>query len=700
MDRVKIKRKLFFLYSALWILLLLALYLAYCVYFVDTTSTKSKWVGLFAGAISLLLATCKICEISYYSSKNPSLEKISKYFTNGAVLFVKRLSKILFFVFLISSILLKTMGLGFITCYLCGGLFAYLTIFLSTIVTSKTATRSSQFYAETNGTALKQLHFSGVSISCFMVSFVIIPLTILFHIFKDYQVINGFILGAVVVGILNNVSTVVSKQAVDSAGDVVENFVGEINKNDRRNPLLLLNGITKTILGVNVLASDLFVSFAAILIASMTVGGEFLQLMGIFLPLIIAGSGIFASVIVALLTNAEKSKNPVKTMFFSMLASNILLIAISCFLIKIWLPDLMQLVFPIAIGAFGGYLICFAHSNLIFSKYKPVLNVTNAAISGLSPTLRQVAKEGFSGVFAPAIIFAFSIIFSFLLSDGINEPSMGLYGILLAILSSVTSVGLMLGINTFGLTTSTVDTVLETYEEDLYDNAYPQHNILSSTGEFIVSLGKNYINALAILSTIAVIIAYTILALLDEVDILNPYVLGSVLLGASAPFLYLTCTLGMVSKTAKRLVLEVKKQIKDFPQIVRYELRPNYENCVDISALNGGVQVIINTLLIILIMALIIIKLNTEAICGFVFGALISVFGLIFFTSGNSLVIKNAKKYFEGRYGNNRNSGEYSAIISSEEFYSSMKDVIVPTLNILIKFMAIIMMTLVPLFVK
>ena len=80
MDRIHIKKKLFFWYAILWIFLFIAMYQAYFVYFVDTTSTKSKWVALFAGAVALLLSACKICEISYYSSKNPAIEKISRYF--------------------------------------------------------------------------------------------------------------------------------------------------------------------------------------------------------------------------------------------------------------------------------------------------------------------------------------------------------------------------------------------------------------------------------------------------------------------------------------------------------------------------------------------------------------------------------------------------------------------------------------------
>jgi K(+)-stimulated pyrophosphate-energized sodium pump len=271
---------------------------------------------------------------------------------------------------------------------------------------------------------------------------------------------------------------------------------------------------------------------------------------------------------------------------------------------------------------------------------------------------------------------------------------------MLSILASVSCAGVMIGISTFGLTTSNVDTVLETYEEDIYDNRYPQSNVLSTTGQYIISLGKNYINAMTILSGLALVLGYTLLAQLEQVDILNPYVMGSIIVGATIPFLYCATSLGIVSKTARRLVLEVKAQIKKAPQILRYEMRPDYEKCVEISAINSSIQVIINTLFVVLLAVYIALKLNEEALCGYIFGTIISAFGLIFFTSGTSIVAKSAKKYFEGQFSHIKNTNEFDAINLNEAVFSSLKDVIVPSLNSLIKFLAILAMALVPLFVK
>lgn len=716
MDRNNTKKKLFFYYVCLWILLVVAIYLSYGVYFVDTTSTKSKWVGLFAGSIALLVATFKMLEVSYATTKNSILDKVSKYFKNGTMIFIKRLIKISVFVFgvlIIPYVLLnitsidwkpfaisfsKNMALSipFFVCFISGGVFAFLAIILSALISCKTITRSSQFYVESENVALKHLFNSGIGVAFINVAFAIIPLVILFHIFKDYQAINGFVFGAAIVAILNNISSAITRQASQNASDVVCGFVAEIEEKDRRNPLLLLCGVSKSILGVNILASDLFVSFCAILVSAMTIGGEFMQLMGMFLPVVIAGSGIFASIFVILFTKVENSKNLLKTLFGAMFFSNIFLICVSAFLIHKWLPDFMGLVLSVAVGAIGGYLICFSHSNLIFSKYKPILNVSNSAISGNSFTIGQTLKEGFSGVFAPSVIFAISIILAFVLPGGISEPSLGLFGIVLAFLSSISSIGIIIGVNAFGLITINSDNVLETYEEEINENNFLKNSYINSSAIHIISLGKNYMNAMSVLSALVMLISYTLLIGLEQVDIINPYVMSSIILGAAIPFLYFTCIMGIVSKTARRLVLEVKRQIKKFPQILRYEMRPDFEGCVELSAINSSIQVIINTLLIVIIGFLVAFKLKEEALCGFVFGVLISSFGLIFLASGTSLVAKSAKRYFISQFGQVPGTQEYGAISLNETVFSSVKEILVPSLNALVKFLAIAIMALVP----
>jgi len=699
MDRIQIKKRLTLWYAILWFLLFTALFLAYGVYFLDFTSTKSKWIGLFAGAIAILLASCKMLEITYFTTKNELLEKITKYFKNGSFIFAKRLFKIsLVFISLISCFLIKPMGGLFVLTFVCGAVFVFLTILGSNLVISKIATQLSQFYNESNSIALKQITSSGIAVSFMCVAFAIIPIVILYHITKDYQLVSGFALGSVFMTLLNNVATIASKHATDGANNIVCGYVAEIEKKDRRNPLLLLGGLTKSILNVNVLSSDLFVSFAVALIAAMAIGGEYLMLMGAFLPIIIAASGIFSCVVAILLTNFDRICNPVKTLFASMLIACTIFVFASYFIIKSWYPDLINFIYPVAIGAFGGYVMCFVHSNYIFSKYKPVLNISNAAISGFDAAFKQTLREGFGGVIFLGLIFAIIIISSFLSSYGMQEPSFGVYGVMLAILSSLSTLGILIGINTFALITKSADNILDSYEEEISEKQNIIFNSLGPIGHCTVALGKNYINFVSILTSISALIAYSVLVNLIEVDILNPYVMGALFIGASIPFMYCGFTMAIASKTARRLVLEVKRQFRKSPQILRFEMRPDYEKCVDISALNSTIQVVFNSAIVVLIFVLVAIFLKKEALLGLVFGSIISSFGLMAISNSCSNGAKSAKKYFESQF-NCRNTKEYEAIGTNSEVFSVFGNIVCPILNILIKFLAVLAFAFAPLLI-
>ena len=140
---------------------------------------------------------------------------------------------------------------------------------------------------------------------------------------------------------------------------------------------------------------------------------------------------------------------------------------------------------------------------------------------------RQIIKESFSAIFSPAVVVALVLIFSFVLSQGLNEPSAGLYGVTLAVLAMLSCSALMIGICSFGFTTKNVYKVLDTYEEDICEKENVLSNSLDGVGFHIVALGKNYINFATMITVVSAIMAYCVLSCIEEIDLINPYVLSS-----------------------------------------------------------------------------------------------------------------------------------------------------------------------------
>ena len=700
MGRNLIKKRLTFWYSLFWILFFVALFLAYGVYFVDLASTKSKWIGLFAGAIAFFLGSIKMLENSFFNTTNEQIKKITQYYKNGSYIYTKRLFKISsVFVFMISCFLIKPMGVQFILCFICGSIFLLLSILISTFIISKTTTQLSCFYNESNSLALKQILNSSIAVSFISIGLAIIPLIILYHITKDYQILNGFALGCVLIAILNNVSNNTTKQAIKSGNEIICGYVAEIEPKDKRNPLLLLNGMTKSILSANVITCDLIASVVISLIAAMTIGGEHLMLMGSFLPIILISSAIFACVGTSLFINFAKTPNIIKNLFNPMILSSVIYIIISCFVIKSWYPDLQHMIIPIILGTFGGLLATYLHSNFIFKNYKPVINVSNAAISGFESTIKQIIRDSFGGFIFCAIFFAFLIIASFLSCYGLDEPSFGIYGIMLMIISTLSCAPIIITNQVFGTAIYNNKYICESFEEDISEKQNILINSLSENGFEAIALSRNYSFLIGIFASISALIAYSALANLIEADILNPYVMSSVLIGLATPFMYSAFSMGVVSKTARRLVLEVKRQFRKSPQILRFEMRPDYEKCIDIAVINSSIQIIFNCLIILSILALIAVFLKQEALLGFVFGAIISSLGLIFVSATTKNISHSAKKYFESQYNCAQNTQEYSAIDLNNKIFSSFFDVSGSILNTLVKFIATVALCFIPLII-
>ena len=699
MDRDKTKIKLFFWYTVLWVFLFIALYLSYGVYFVDLSSTKSKWIALFSGAIALLFSACKICEISYNNNKYPALDKIIAYFYNGVSLFFKRENKFLFFViFLIAILLIKPLGVPFVFCYLTGTIFAVFCGFIANFIATRAAAKISKENGSGINFGFKVAFNSGVAIAMAIVGLALIPLAVLYHAYKDYLVIDGFVLGASIVVLFSNIGASIAKKATSGAIELVNQLEGEVSVYDKRNPLLLLSGITKSIFKVNALSLDMFLSFCAVIVASMSVGAMALNLMGAFLPLIIASSGVFASVIVILFIKMNKIKNPIKALFISGFCTIILFCIFSYYVINTWFMGDLGLFYAIVVGSLCGFIVCFINANYIFDKFKPVKNVANSAIAGLSFCIIQTVKEGFMGVFLPVIVIAISIIASFILAGGIQAPLIGVYAITIAILGMISTFGIMMCINIFALVSNDIDVVSNTYE--IGEEIKNDENIgmLGQIGYYIISLGKNFLTTTAILTALSVLIAFSVNVQLEQIDIINPYVLASLFIGAALPYLYCSFILSGVSKTASRLILEVKNQFKRFPQILRYEMRPDYEKCVCVAANTSSIQIIFYTVIVVFIFLIIAFKLSSEALGGFIFGAILSGSALLYSSLNSAIVSKAAKKYFKDEFINAPISTQYSILEQNNSIYSHLKDLITPCLSSLLKFLAILAMALSPVF--
>lgn len=699
MDGKEVKKRLLFWYSLLWILLLIALYEAYFIYFPDTTSTKSKWVGLFAGAVAVLTSVCKLCEILFYRYANSQILNFSKHIISSCLVWLKGKYKLFSILALaLMIIFFKLFSLNFVICFIVGILCAIFCDFSFNFILSRALPRIPFGIDDSINCAYRLSYNLGISLSMISVGIPVCAIVILFHCYKDYTLLASYLLGFIIVVLFGNITNAISAKAVDNASAFLERYEYGINKCDKRNPLLILRGLCKNIFSSASFTFEFTALFLSSLIASMIIGSEAYNLMGQFLPIIIVANGIFACVIPMLFIKLKKITNPSVTLYLSIFSAVVIFNFLSYYCITTWLPqEGMGLAATTAAGSVGGLLLSVSNYKYTINKFKPVKNLANSALNGIPPLIIRCVKESFMSFILPVIIIVSVLLCSFLIPDGINAPLIGIWGMSLGIISIFATVGIMISTVVFSNVCKNASKITENFEE--YIPEMQQNQRLSFIRETNIQLNSfcaSFLNSSGFLCLISLFIAFTIIAGIEEVDILNPYVLSSIIIGVIIPFVFSSFLLGSVSKTSGNLSFDVERQLRKFPQILRFEMRPNYEKCIRLALNSSFIQTAVYCGIIVAVIYFVYKYLNYEALSGLIFGMILSSFCLSVFSSNSYALARSARNYSKEEFLNAEQTEDYSNLSATDAVFKSIKDLISCSLFALLKFIIVLAIVFAP----
>ena len=494
MEREKIKAKMIIWYLIFWILFIIALYLAYGVYFIDTTSTKSKWVILFSSAVSLLFAGCKFLEISYYKYNDDNLKNLIKeqnsfnkiiYYTQH-ILLVVFLGIFLFFA--------KThLARSFTLCAIAGYAAFALSSKIASYILLSSKIKASDKNSFLINTSLKLSNNGYVASSFVYWAILCTGIVILYHIFKDYEIIIGYIAGYCSGAFFENIIYAILKNIFE--------YVCKATKKYNNSEALkeTVQSLRSSI--SNCGTSKYFETYAIILISAMIAGANSLGLMGAFLPLVVTANAIFLSVFILLFSKINKSSNPLKSnlkniLFISLFAGLAVILEI-----KYWLgSDFLSVGYSAVLGAICGAIVLYFNKN--YAKLNETIENENL----------------FSKMFAGLFIVIFLFSGSFLLANGIDYVLYGFYNTAVAILCF-----------------QSVILIASVFEKN----------------EKLSICAKNYIRVSDILIVIISILAFSMLFPVEETDILNPLILTSIFAGFSIPYLIIKFILNISYKHTK-----------------------------------------------------------------------------------------------------------------------------------------------------
>ena len=699
--------KKYLYYLIFWLSLLYGFYLIVFVYAPDFSQIKIIWAGPIAGALALFYATLKINDIMRESQGTDKMKELSNIIYKGAMTFLRREYFIMFlFICAVFAAIYKFIGLNVGICFLAGAISSALAGLIGMCVSTKSNARTANAASKSMNAAFKIAYSGGLVMGLSVVGFVLIVLPFLYYIFKDPQIISGFGLGASSVALFARVGGGIFTKAADVGADLVGKIEENIPEDDPRNPAVISDNVGDNVGDVAGMGADLFESYAGSLIASITLGSLCLNLIGAFIPLTLAAMGIICSIVASLFVRAGKKISPMFSLQTGTIISIVLFVISAYYLIdKVFMPNYKGIFYAVLTGVIAGCIIGFTTQYYTSPAFKPVKSIAQSTVTGAATTVISGVRVGMLSTFFPILVISFSMIFAFWIIGGMLSYNAGVYGISLAAVGMLATVGMIVAVDAYGPIADNAGGIAQM--AGMEPEVRKITDKLDSAGNTTAAIGKGFAIGSAALTSIALLAAYATTVNLEDMDSLNPFVMSAIVFGACLPFLFCALSMGAVGKAAEKMVNEVRRQFKQNPNILSGTEAPDYKQCIRISAKAAIIEMILPG--IVAIAAPIIVGFGTasifgktlgaQALGGMLIGAIVTGVCLAIMMANSGGAWDNAKKLIEeGNYGGKGSASHQCAVIG-DTVGDPFKDTSGPSLNILIKLMTIVALVCAGLFI-
>ena len=557
--------------------------------------------------------------------------------------------------------------------------------------------------------ALRVAFRTGTVMGMTVVGIGLLGVTILWVIFQDAAIVAGFAFGASSIALFARVGGGIYTKAADVGADLVGKVEAGIPEDDPRNPATIADNVGDNVGDVAGMGADLFESYVGSIISALTlvaVGVAFFANQGTdldgswdaalaVLPLVIAGIGIICSIagtyLVRTNDDAKMSQLLWALRYGVFGAAGLVLVATAALLLILELP--FELFWVVLTGLIVGQVIGNTTEFFTSYEYRPTQWIAKQAATGPASVVIGGVAVGLVSVVIPTLAVVVGIF--------VANHFAGLYGVALAAVGMLSTLGVTLATDAYGPVADNAGGLAE--QGHLPPEVRERTDALDSLGNTTAATGKGFAIGSAVLTALALLVAYTQVTGIYEsgLDLTTADVLIGVLVGAMLPFLFAGLTMYAVGEAAGAMIEEVRRQFREIPGLREGEegVEPDAARAVDISTQGALRSMILPGTIAVLSPIVIGALLGAEALGGMLAGSIAAGFLLALFMANTGGAWDNAKKWIESGEMGGKGSDAHAATVVGDTIGDPFKDTSGPSINILLKLMAVVALIFGPLFI-